>query len=94
MSKIVSYKVVNGMCVIFPPYVGAKSDFALKIKYDYDTDIKNIKLKSIEYNNMFIYLDGNHIDFEKFYNIFHSNHFALNILIIHLQYQYNYFDYI
>jgi DNA repair exonuclease SbcCD ATPase subunit/predicted MPP superfamily phosphohydrolase len=40
-----------------------------KIKYNYESDVKNIKLKTVEFDNMLIYLDGNMINFDKFEKI-------------------------
>jgi hypothetical protein len=48
MTKIVRYKVVNGKCNIYPPYIGAKSDFAFKIKYEYDNHLKNDIIDNID----------------------------------------------
>jgi DNA repair exonuclease SbcCD ATPase subunit len=39
------------------------------INYNYEKDVKNIKLKSIEFDNMFIYLKGNEVDFALFDDI-------------------------
>jgi DNA repair exonuclease SbcCD ATPase subunit/predicted MPP superfamily phosphohydrolase len=39
------------------------------INYNYDSEVKNISLKSIEFNNMFIYVNDNKIDFSKFNEI-------------------------
>lgn len=39
------------------------------INYNYDSEVKNITIKSIEFNNMFIYVDNNKIDFKKFEQI-------------------------
>lgn len=36
------------------------------IDYQYDSSVKNIKLVSLEFDNMFIYLKGNKIDFSTF----------------------------
>lgn len=40
-----------------------------EINYDFDQESKKIKLKSIKFNNMFIYLDNNIINFQKFKKI-------------------------
>ena len=42
------------------------SSILKKIDYNYESDVKNIKFKSIEFENMFIYLDKNEIDFSLF----------------------------
>ena len=39
------------------------------IDHNYDADVKTISLKSIEFDNMFIYFENNSIDFTKFKNI-------------------------
>jgi DNA repair protein SbcC/Rad50 len=45
------------------------NDILIEINYDYDQDVKNIRLKSIQFDNMFIYIEGNEVDFDKFRNI-------------------------
>jgi len=39
------------------------------IGYNYESDVKNIRLKSIEFDNMLIYLAGNRVDFSLFTKI-------------------------
>lgn len=41
-------------------------DILNEINYNFEREIKNISLKSIEFNNMFVYTKQNKIDFEKF----------------------------
>ena len=42
------------------------TDILNQIKYNFERDIKNIRLKSIEFNNMFVYTEKNKIDFNAF----------------------------
>lgn len=42
------------------------TDILNEINYNFEREIKNISLKSIEFNNMFVYTEQNKIDFEKF----------------------------
>jgi DNA repair exonuclease SbcCD ATPase subunit len=45
------------------------ADILNEINYNYEQDIKNIRLKSVQFDNMFIYIENNIIDFEKFEHI-------------------------
>lgn len=45
------------------------NDILKTIDYNFEQEIKNVKLKSIQFDNMFVYVEGNGVDFEKFNNI-------------------------